>query len=64
MNGIGGSGDFARNAYISVFISPSVAKAGAISCIVPTVSHVGHTEPARPVSRQRPYVGVVGHRGG
>jgi succinyl-CoA:acetate CoA-transferase len=43
-NGIGGSGDFARNAYISIFLSPSVAKDGAISCIVPMVSHVDHTE--------------------
>ena len=43
-NGIGGSGDFARNAYISMFVSPSVAKEGAISCIVPMVSHVDHTE--------------------
>ena len=44
MNGIGGSGDFARNAYISMFMTPSVAKGGAISCIVPMVSHVDHTE--------------------
>ena len=44
MNGIGGSGDFARNAYISFFMSPSVAKGGAISCIVPMVSHTDHTE--------------------
>jgi succinyl-CoA:acetate CoA-transferase len=43
-NGIGGSGDFARNAYISMFVSPSLAKGGAISCIVPMVSHVDHTE--------------------
>ncbi len=43
-NGIGGSGDFARNAYISMFVSPSVAKGGAISSIVPMVSHVDHTE--------------------
>jgi succinyl-CoA:acetate CoA-transferase len=43
-NGIGGSGDFARNAYISFFMSPSTAKAGAISAIVPMVSHVDHTE--------------------
>jgi succinyl-CoA:acetate CoA-transferase len=43
-NGIGGSGDFARNAYISFFLSPSTAKRGAISCIVPMVSHVDHTE--------------------
>ena len=44
MNGIGGSGDFARNAYLSFFMTPSVAKDGAISCIVPMVSHVDHTE--------------------
>lgn len=44
MNGIGGSGDFARNAYLSFFMTPSAAKGGAISCIVPMVSHVDHTE--------------------
>ncbi|KXB32743.1 acetyl-CoA hydrolase [Dechloromonas denitrificans] len=44
MNGIGGSGDFARNAYISIFMTPSQAKNGEISCIVPMVSHVDHTE--------------------
>lgn len=44
MNGIGGSGDFARNAYLSVFVTTSSAKADAISCIVPMVSHVDHTE--------------------
>jgi succinyl-CoA:acetate CoA-transferase len=43
-NGIGGSGDFARNAYISFFLTPSTAKGGAISTIVPMVSHVDHTE--------------------
>jgi succinyl-CoA:acetate CoA-transferase len=43
-NGIGGSGDFARNAYISMFVTPSTAKGGAISSIVPMVSHVDHTE--------------------
>jgi len=43
-NGIGGSGDFARNAYIAMFLTPSIAKGGAISCIVPMVSHVDHTE--------------------
>lgn len=41
-NGIGGSGDFARNAYISIFMSPSTAKGGKISAIVPSVSHVDH----------------------
>jgi succinyl-CoA:acetate CoA-transferase len=44
MNGIGGSGDFARNGYVSIFITPSIAKDGAISAIVPMVSHVDHTE--------------------
>ncbi|WP_279634717.1 acetyl-CoA hydrolase/transferase C-terminal domain-containing protein [Streptomyces carpinensis] len=43
-NGIGGSGDFARNGLISFFLSPSQAKQGAISSIVPMVSHVDHTE--------------------
>jgi len=41
-NGIGGSGDFARNAFISIFMTPSLAKNGAISAIVPQVSHVDH----------------------
>lgn len=44
MNGIGGSGDFTRNAYISIFSCPSVAKEGKISAIVPMVSHVDHNE--------------------
>ncbi|HEY8619838.1 MAG TPA: acetyl-CoA hydrolase/transferase family protein [Dermatophilaceae bacterium] len=43
-NGIGGSGDFARNAYVAMFLTPSTAKNGAISCIVPMASHVDHTE--------------------
>lgn len=44
MNGIGGSGDFARNAFLSIFMTPSTAKGGAISAIVPMVSHTDHTE--------------------
>ncbi|MET0468585.1 MAG: acetyl-CoA hydrolase/transferase family protein [Aeromicrobium sp.] len=44
MNGIGGSGDFARNAFLNFFLSPSTAKHGTISAIVPMVSHVDHTE--------------------
>jgi succinyl-CoA:acetate CoA-transferase len=44
MNGIGGSGDFARNAYLSIFMAPSSAAKGMISTIVPMVSHVDHTE--------------------
>jgi succinyl-CoA:acetate CoA-transferase len=41
-NGIGGSGDFARNAYVSIFMTPSTAKGGKISAIVPQVAHVDH----------------------
>jgi succinate CoA transferase len=44
MNGIGGSGDFTRNAYLSIFMCPSVAKGGRISTIVPMCSHVDHNE--------------------
>lgn len=44
MNGIGGSGDFTRNAYLSIFLTPSTAKNGAISCIVPKVTHEDHNE--------------------
>jgi succinate CoA transferase len=44
MNGLGGSGDFERNAYLSVFMCPSVAKGGKISTIVPMCSHVDHSE--------------------
>ena len=44
MNGIGGSGDFTRNAFASTFISPASAKDGAISAIVPFASHIDHTE--------------------
>ena len=44
MNGIGGSGDFTRNAYISIFTCPSTAKNGSISAIVPMCSHMDHSE--------------------
>lgn len=44
MNGIGGSGDFERNAFISIFTCSSVAKGGMISAIVPMVSHQDHSE--------------------
>jgi len=43
-NGIGGSGDFTRNSYISTFVTPSTARHGTISAIVPMVSHHDHTE--------------------
>ena len=44
MNGVGGSADFARNAFLSIFTCPSVAKGGAISAIVPMVPHVDSNE--------------------
>ncbi len=44
MNGIGGSGDFTRAAYISIFTTPSTAKDGKISAFVPMVSHLDHSE--------------------
>jgi succinate CoA transferase len=44
MNGIGGSGDFTRNAFLSIFTCPSVAKGGKISAIVPMVSHLDQNE--------------------
>lgn len=43
MNGVGGSGDYCQNAGLSIFITKSTAKNGALSCIVPQVSHVDHT---------------------
>ena len=44
MNGIGGSADFARNAFLSIFTTPSTAKGGAISSIVPMVTHTDSSE--------------------
>jgi succinyl-CoA:acetate CoA-transferase len=44
MNGIGGSGDFARNAHLAIFVTKSIAKGGNISSVVPMVSHVDHCE--------------------
>ncbi|MBK5720580.1 acetyl-CoA hydrolase/transferase family protein [Dysgonomonas sp. Marseille-P4677] len=44
MNGVGGSGDFTRGAYVSIFVTPSVAKGGKISAFVPMVSHMDHSE--------------------
>ena len=44
MNGLGGSGDFTRAAYLSVFTTPSTAKNGKISAFVPMVSHLDHNE--------------------
>ena len=44
MNGLGGSGDFARAAYLSIFTTPSTAKDGKISAFVPMASHLDHSE--------------------
>lgn len=44
MNGIGGSGDFACNAHLAIFVTKSVAKGGTISSVVPRVSHVDHSK--------------------
>lgn len=44
MNGIGGSGDFTRNAYISIFTCASSVKGGKISPVVPMASHLDHSE--------------------
>ncbi|KKX48986.1 MULTISPECIES: succinate CoA transferase [Sphingobacterium] len=44
MNGIGGSGDFARNAYLSIFVTQAASKEDRISHVLPMVSHVDHTE--------------------
>ncbi len=44
MNGIGGSGDFTRSAYLSIFTCPSTEKDGKISTVVPAVTHTDHSE--------------------
>ena len=44
MNGIGGSCDYERNGYLSIFTTPSTAKNGKISAIVPMCCHVDSTE--------------------
>ncbi len=44
MNGLGGSGDFERNAFLSILMCPSTAKGGRVSTVVPMCSHVDHSE--------------------
>ena len=44
MNGIGGSCDYERNGYLSIFTMPSTMKGGRVSTIVPMCSHVDSTE--------------------
>ncbi|MFH0901109.1 MAG: acetyl-CoA hydrolase/transferase C-terminal domain-containing protein [Pseudomonadota bacterium] len=47
INGLGGSGDFFRNAYISIVHTPSVRQlkdGRTVSCVMPYVRHIDHTE--------------------
>jgi acetyl-CoA hydrolase len=47
VNGLGGSGDFFRNAYISIVHTPSVRRlkdGRTVSCVLPYVRHIDHTE--------------------
>jgi succinyl-CoA:acetate CoA-transferase len=44
LTGVAGSIEFARNSSISIFLTPSVTKGKDLSCIVPMVPHVDHTE--------------------
>jgi propionyl-CoA:succinyl-CoA transferase len=44
VNGIGGSGEFTRNGYLSILMTPSIAKGGRISSIVPFCSHIDSNE--------------------
>jgi len=44
MNGIGGSADFTRNGYLTIFTTESTAKEDTISRIVPMCSHIDSTE--------------------
>lgn len=44
MNGVGGSGEFTRNAYLSIYMCPSIAKGGKISSIVPMCPHIDNNE--------------------
>ena len=44
VNGIGGSGEFTRNSYLSILMTPSIAKEGKISAIVPFCPHIDSNE--------------------
>lgn len=47
VNGLGGSGDFLRNAYLSIIHTPSVRRlkdGRTVSCVMPYVRHIDHTE--------------------
>ncbi len=44
INGIGGSGEFTRNSYIAIIMTPSIARQGSVSSIVPMCPHIDHNE--------------------
>ena len=44
INGVGGSGEFTRNSYLSFLMAPSIAKGGKISAIVPMCPHIDNNE--------------------
>jgi len=47
VNGLGGSGDFFRHAYLSIVHTPSVRRLSdgrIVSCVMPYVRHIDHTE--------------------
>ncbi len=47
VNGLGGSGDFFRNAYLSIAHTPSIRRlrdGRTVSCVLPLLGHVDHTE--------------------
>jgi acetyl-CoA hydrolase len=48
VNGLGRSGDFERNGYISIMHGPSARKSKTdktgISCVLPKCTHIDHTE--------------------
>jgi len=44
MNGVGGSGEFTRNSYLSILMTPSTAKNGRISTVVPMCPHIDNNE--------------------
>jgi acyl-CoA hydrolase len=47
VNGLGGSGDFFRHAYLSIVHTPSVRRlrnGRVVSCVMPYVHHIDHTE--------------------
>lgn len=44
VNGIGGSGEFTRNSFLSVMMVPSIARGGRISNVVPMCPHIDSNE--------------------